>query len=256
MLIKRGRTELGGSGPAALENSDEDLEDFLTDLLTPEERSRRMSRTNSWQSPGVGGLESSSPHRQPYVVGGAEEEMMAGQAAGLSAAEMFMEQAHAEFRDGSAPARYAMGGAEKEMTAAEKNLIEMFVRVRQNYRRPPAPPPESELLRQRHEGMRLRLAFQQQEAAQQAVQAQGPRSESSSLLLQEGVCYASDQESPLSPNLLPRFFSGDSQDVSPLAINTTSRTAISARATRQASRARRRRRRIRSLMWRRTRRCC
>ncbi|KAJ7204499.1 hypothetical protein GGX14DRAFT_647342 [Mycena pura] len=47
-----------------LEDSSEDLEDFipssLTDLLTPEERSRRMSRTNSGQSPG---FESSSPHR-------------------------------------------------------------------------------------------------------------------------------------------------------------------------------------------------
>ncbi|KAJ6583109.1 hypothetical protein DFH09DRAFT_978939 [Mycena vulgaris] len=51
----------------ALEDSNEDLEDFLpsslTDLLTPEERSRRMSRSNSGQSPGVGGFESSSPHR-------------------------------------------------------------------------------------------------------------------------------------------------------------------------------------------------
>ncbi|KAF8169860.1 hypothetical protein K438DRAFT_1982987 [Mycena galopus ATCC 62051] len=46
-----------------LEDS-EDLEEFLpsslTDLLTPEERMRRMSRTNSGQSPGI---ESSSPHR-------------------------------------------------------------------------------------------------------------------------------------------------------------------------------------------------
>ncbi|KAJ6487608.1 hypothetical protein C8R45DRAFT_1213683 [Mycena sanguinolenta] len=46
-----------------LEDS-EDLEEFLpsslTDLLTPEERMRRMSRTNSGQSPG---FESSSPHR-------------------------------------------------------------------------------------------------------------------------------------------------------------------------------------------------
>ncbi|KAJ7888078.1 hypothetical protein B0H14DRAFT_2694141 [Mycena olivaceomarginata] len=49
---------------ANLEDSNEDLEDFLpsslTDLLTPEERMRRMSRTNSGQSPG---LEGSSPHR-------------------------------------------------------------------------------------------------------------------------------------------------------------------------------------------------
>ncbi|KAJ7448010.1 hypothetical protein FB451DRAFT_767886 [Mycena latifolia] len=63
--------ELGTKGrrKATLEDSNEDLEDFLpsslTDLLTPEERSRRMSRTNSGQSPGVGGgFESSSPHRQ------------------------------------------------------------------------------------------------------------------------------------------------------------------------------------------------
>ncbi|KAF7360102.1 hypothetical protein MVEN_00738600 [Mycena venus] len=62
--------ELGAKGrrKATLEDSNEDLEDFLpsslTDLLTPEERSRRMSRTNSGQSPGVGGgFESSSPHR-------------------------------------------------------------------------------------------------------------------------------------------------------------------------------------------------
>jgi hypothetical protein len=51
------------------------------------------------------------------------------------------------------------------------------------------------------------------------VGRKGPRSESSSLLLQEQ--YASDQESLLSPNLLPRFFGPGSQDVSPLAINTT-----------------------------------
>ncbi|KAJ7030108.1 TKL/TKL-ccin protein kinase [Mycena alexandri] len=51
------------------------------------------------------------------------------------------------------------------------------------------------------------------------VGRKGPRSESSSLLRQEGG-WASDQESLLSPNLLPRFFGG-SQDVSPLAINTT-----------------------------------
>ncbi|KAJ7731934.1 TKL/TKL-ccin protein kinase [Mycena maculata] len=48
------------------------------------------------------------------------------------------------------------------------------------------------------------------------VARKGPRSESSSLC-QEGCI--SDQESLLSPNLLPRFFGG-SQDVSPLAINT------------------------------------
>ncbi|KAJ7665882.1 hypothetical protein DFH06DRAFT_261959 [Mycena polygramma] len=56
-----------GRRKATLEDSNEDLEDFLpsslTDLLTPEERSRRMSRSNSGQSPGVGGFESSSPHR-------------------------------------------------------------------------------------------------------------------------------------------------------------------------------------------------
>ncbi|KAJ7166663.1 TKL/TKL-ccin protein kinase [Mycena filopes] len=52
------------------------------------------------------------------------------------------------------------------------------------------------------------------------VGRKGPRSESSSLLRQEGG-WASDQESLLSPNLLPRFFGGGSQDVSPLAINTT-----------------------------------
>ncbi|KAF7345015.1 putative TKL/TKL-ccin protein kinase [Mycena venus] len=51
------------------------------------------------------------------------------------------------------------------------------------------------------------------------VARKGPRSESSSLLLQEQ--YASDQESLLSPNLLPHFFGPGSQDVSPLAINTT-----------------------------------
>ncbi|KAJ6542835.1 TKL/TKL-ccin protein kinase [Mycena capillaripes] len=50
------------------------------------------------------------------------------------------------------------------------------------------------------------------------IARKGPRSESSSLLLQDG--WNSDQESLLSPNLLPRFFGG-SQDVSPLAINTT-----------------------------------
>ncbi|KAJ7134930.1 hypothetical protein C8R43DRAFT_622810 [Mycena crocata] len=53
----------------ALEDSTEDLEDFLpsslTDLLTPEERSRRMSRTNSGQSPG---FEGSSPHRHALGV--------------------------------------------------------------------------------------------------------------------------------------------------------------------------------------------
>jgi hypothetical protein len=38
-------------------------------------------------------------------------------------------------------------------------------------------------------------------------------------LRQEGC--ASDQESLLSPNLLPRFFGPGSQEVSPLAINTT-----------------------------------
>ncbi|KAJ7819194.1 TKL/TKL-ccin protein kinase [Mycena olivaceomarginata] len=51
------------------------------------------------------------------------------------------------------------------------------------------------------------------------VARKGPRSESSSLLRQEGC--ASDQESLLSPNLLPRFFGPGSQEVSPLAINTT-----------------------------------
>ncbi|KAJ7657789.1 TKL/TKL-ccin protein kinase [Mycena polygramma] len=52
------------------------------------------------------------------------------------------------------------------------------------------------------------------------IARKGPRSESSSLLLQDGC--NSDQESLLSPNLLPRFFGGTgSQDVSPLAINTT-----------------------------------
>ncbi|KAJ6476375.1 TKL/TKL-ccin protein kinase [Mycena sanguinolenta] len=51
------------------------------------------------------------------------------------------------------------------------------------------------------------------------VARKGPRSESSSLLLQEGV--ASDQESLLSPNLLPRFFGPGSQEVSPLAIDTS-----------------------------------
>ncbi|KAJ7145696.1 TKL/TKL-ccin protein kinase [Mycena epipterygia] len=50
------------------------------------------------------------------------------------------------------------------------------------------------------------------------IARKGPRSESSSLLLQDGC--NSDQESLLSPNLLPRLFGG-SQDVSPLAINTT-----------------------------------
>ncbi|KAJ7157940.1 TKL/TKL-ccin protein kinase [Mycena crocata] len=50
------------------------------------------------------------------------------------------------------------------------------------------------------------------------VARKGPRSESSSLLRQEGCI--SDQESLLSPNLLPRLFGG-SQDVSPLAITTT-----------------------------------
>ncbi|KAJ7085379.1 TKL/TKL-ccin protein kinase [Mycena belliarum] len=52
------------------------------------------------------------------------------------------------------------------------------------------------------------------------VARKGPCSESSSLLRQD-ACYTSDQESLLSPNLLPRFFGGGSQDVSPLAINTT-----------------------------------
>ncbi|KAF8169113.1 hypothetical protein K438DRAFT_2024728 [Mycena galopus ATCC 62051] len=53
------------------------------------------------------------------------------------------------------------------------------------------------------------------------VARKGPRSESSSLLLQDRDC-ASDQDSLLSPNLLPRFFGGSgSQDVSPLSINTT-----------------------------------
>ncbi|CAK5271870.1 unnamed protein product [Mycena citricolor] len=51
------------------------------------------------------------------------------------------------------------------------------------------------------------------------VGRKGPRSESSSLLQQEGCL--SDQESLLSPQLLPRFFGGGSQEVSPLAINTT-----------------------------------
>ncbi|KAJ7619635.1 TKL/TKL-ccin protein kinase [Roridomyces roridus] len=46
-----------------------------------------------------------------------------------------------------------------------------------------------------------------------------PRSETSSLFCQEGCL--SDQESLLSPNLLPRFFGPGSQEVSPLAINTT-----------------------------------
>ncbi|KAK6977031.1 putative TKL/TKL-ccin protein kinase [Favolaschia claudopus] len=49
------------------------------------------------------------------------------------------------------------------------------------------------------------------------IARKGPRSESSSILLQE----TSDQESLLSPNLLPRFFGPGSQEVSPLAINTT-----------------------------------
>ncbi|KAJ7255043.1 TKL/TKL-ccin protein kinase [Mycena haematopus] len=51
------------------------------------------------------------------------------------------------------------------------------------------------------------------------VARKGPRSESSSLLLQDGC--ASDQDSLLSPNLLPRFFGPGSQEVSPLAINTS-----------------------------------
>ncbi|KAJ6620438.1 hypothetical protein B0H10DRAFT_2215964 [Mycena sp. CBHHK59/15] len=50
------------------------------------------------------------------------------------------------------------------------------------------------------------------------IARKGPCSESSSLLRQDGC--NSDQESLLSPNLLPRLFGG-SQDVSPLAINTT-----------------------------------
>ncbi|KAK7044973.1 hypothetical protein R3P38DRAFT_3433469 [Favolaschia claudopus] len=55
---------------ATVDDPNEDLEDFLpsslTDLLTPEERSRRMSRTNSAQSPSLGGgfdNISASPHR-------------------------------------------------------------------------------------------------------------------------------------------------------------------------------------------------
>ncbi|KAJ7688619.1 kinase-like domain-containing protein [Mycena rosella] len=79
------------------------------------------------------------------------------------------------------------------------------------------------------------------------VARKGPRSESSSLLRQEGVCYASDQESLLSPNLLPRFFGGARKTSARSRSTRRSRAAISARATRQASRARRRRRRIRSL---------
>ncbi|KAJ7715268.1 kinase-like domain-containing protein [Mycena metata] len=51
------------------------------------------------------------------------------------------------------------------------------------------------------------------------VGRKGPRSDSSSLLRQEDG-WASDQESPLLPNLPPRFFGG-SPNVSPLAINTT-----------------------------------
>ncbi|KAJ6501810.1 TKL/TKL-ccin protein kinase [Mycena vulgaris] len=51
------------------------------------------------------------------------------------------------------------------------------------------------------------------------IARKGPRSESSSLLRQEGI--SSDQEFLFSPNLLPRFFGAGSQDVSPLAINTT-----------------------------------
>ncbi|KAJ6601626.1 hypothetical protein B0H10DRAFT_676749 [Mycena sp. CBHHK59/15] len=73
--------DFGGKGRrrgGALEDTGEDLEDFLpsslTDLLTPEERSRRMSRTNSAQSPPVGGFEGSSPHRHglgvPLAAGG------------------------------------------------------------------------------------------------------------------------------------------------------------------------------------------
>ncbi|KAJ7278948.1 TKL/TKL-ccin protein kinase [Mycena rebaudengoi] len=50
------------------------------------------------------------------------------------------------------------------------------------------------------------------------IARKGPRSESSSLFHQEGC--NSDHESFMSPNLLPRLFGG-SQDVSPLAINTT-----------------------------------
>ncbi|KAJ7055648.1 TKL/TKL-ccin protein kinase [Mycena amicta] len=55
------------------------------------------------------------------------------------------------------------------------------------------------------------------------IARKGPRSESSSLLHQDGCI--SDQESLLSPQLLPRFFGPGSQpgsqEVSPLAINTT-----------------------------------
>ncbi|KAF7319165.1 hypothetical protein HMN09_00253000 [Mycena chlorophos] len=55
------------------EESNEDLEDFipssLTDLLTPEERSRRMSRTNSGQSPGLSTSPRGVPLAQPPVTG-------------------------------------------------------------------------------------------------------------------------------------------------------------------------------------------
>ncbi|KAJ7500959.1 TKL/TKL-ccin protein kinase [Mycena galericulata] len=53
------------------------------------------------------------------------------------------------------------------------------------------------------------------------VARKGPRSESSSLLYQEGCIRDQETESLLSPNLLPRLFGAGSQDVSPLAINTT-----------------------------------
>ncbi|KAJ7468748.1 TKL/TKL-ccin protein kinase [Mycena latifolia] len=53
------------------------------------------------------------------------------------------------------------------------------------------------------------------------IARKGPRSESSSLLRQDGAMSEQESESLLSPNLLPRLFAAGVQDVSPLAINTT-----------------------------------
>ena len=65
--VRRG----AGTGMGEIAVEDEDLEDFLpsslTDLLTPEERNRRMSRSTSGQTPGVvsaGLLHDNSPQKQ------------------------------------------------------------------------------------------------------------------------------------------------------------------------------------------------
>ncbi|KAJ7648454.1 hypothetical protein B0H17DRAFT_435223 [Mycena rosella] len=101
-----------------------------------------------------------------YAVGGADEEMMAGQAAGLSAAEMFIKQARGELGGGgSAGGRGYYGHAPpppNHHVQQVQHHQDMLAAFQQHQQRP-----------QSHEDtMRAAYAANQQQTAQQAAQAQ------------------------------------------------------------------------------------